>query len=192
MSRLFVVLGLLLLAAGATQAQTLGELAAREKARREERQKKGRPAKVYTERDLEQGGEGTAQPAENPAPPPAPPAPARRSESSEEGSESSSEEGEKDQGLEEQWRERQRQALAQVESARQNLGAAEAEVERLKQDLNPMSTTFSTDPYQILRLQGQLTEAQARADAARQQVEAAQKAVDEVVAEARRAGVYLQ
>ncbi len=99
---------------------------------------------------------------------------------------------EKNQGPQDEWRERQRQAMAAVEAARQNVGAAEGEVERLKQELNPMSTTFTNDPYAILQLQAKLTEAQARATEARKQVDAAQQIADDVVAEARRNGVYLQ
>ncbi|HEY5906826.1 MAG TPA: hypothetical protein VIZ31_02225 [Vicinamibacteria bacterium] len=187
-----------------TTAQSLGELASREKARREaEKNRKGAPPRVYTQEDLEKL-EGRGQPNSAAASNPAAPAPSGEQPPATEGmppAEGDSGDSpspltdagrEKSQGPQEEWRERQRQAMAAVEAARQNVGAAEGEVERLKQELNPMSTTFTNDPYAILQLQAKLTEAQARATEARKQVDAAQQIADDVVAEARRNGVYLQ
>jgi hypothetical protein len=202
----FLVVALLIGGTFAT-AQSLGELASREKARREaEKNRKGAPPRVYTQEDLEKL-EGRGQPnsaaasgGSTPAPSGGQPTegassagmPPAEGESAE-GRSGVPESGrEKNEGPQDEWKERQRQAMAAVEAARQNVGAAEGEVERLKQELNPMSTTFTNDPYAILQLQAKLTEAQARATEARKQVDAAQQVADDVVAEARRNGVYLQ
>lgn len=189
---------------GALQAgQSLGDIAARERAKRE-KERAAKPPRVFTQEDLDKlEGAGrpnsaAASPAGSSAPAPETPPPSsgnegQPSEGSEETSGSTLGGGrEKNLGADDAWRDRHREALAGVESARQNQGSADAEVERLKQDLNPMSTTFSNDPYVILPLQAKLTEAQARAAEAQKAVEAAQKVVDDLVNEARRNGVYLQ
>ena len=165
-------------------AQSLGELAAQEKARRE-RDRKPRPARVYTEEDLQklEGERPPASAAAAPEPLSAPSAPAETTALAPASSEAEPE------GM---WGERHRQAKTNLEGAQQQAKAANEEVERLKQDLNPMSTTFSTDPYVILRLQAELTEAQARAAEAAKQVSAAQEALDQFLREARSAGVVLK
>jgi hypothetical protein len=179
---------------GLVYGQGLGEMAAREKARRAaEKAKSPKPARVYTEEDLK-ALEGN-RPSESA---PAAPTPTQRpsgDEAPREGAEGGAESEavvEKDESADDQWKERHRQALAQVESANQNLGAAMGEVERLKQDLNPMSTTYVTDPYKVLEIQAQLTEAEKRAEEARKQVATAQEAADQVAKEAGRNGVYIR
>jgi TolA-binding protein len=180
--QILLLCALIALSAPVVWAQSLGQLAAQEKARRErERDKKARPAaKVYTENDLQEGGTGSSSPS-TPTPPPAPepsaPTPPSQSES-----EPSSE---ADTAL----RERIAEAKANLEALRQELSAAEAEVERLKQDLNPMSTTYQDDAYVLFRLQGQLKEAADKADALRPKVAEAQKAWEAVELAARNAGL---
>jgi hypothetical protein len=191
MPRLLVLALLCTLAASPASAQSLAELAAQEKARRTEKGKKGSAPKVYTEEDLKPLAGERPAPASAPAPVAQRASPAAREEGAAE-EPPPEEDREKSQGPEEEWRERHRQALAQVESANQNLGSALGEVERLKQDLNPMSTTFTTDPYKTLELQAQLTQAQNRAAEAQKLVEAAQQAADQVVNQARQNGVYIR
>lgn len=195
------------LAAAAVPAQSLGEAAAKEKARRQSARGKT-PPRSYTQEDLEKmqppapPGSDTASAAgsaPNPTPAPAPPstpggeapAPMTTPEEGEAGPLAGAGR-EKETAPGDEWRDRHRQALAAVENARQNQGAAEAEVDRLKSTLNPMSTTFVTDPYAILQIQADLREAEARLADVKKAVEEAQKAADDVAAEARRNGVYLQ
>ena len=165
--------------ASSAPGQSLGGLAAQEKARRE-REKKAKPTKVYTDQDLEIEAARAGPRSETPAPPAGSSEPA-------EGApvpaiESGSEPNDSVQG-------RLAEAQASLASARQSASAADAEVERLKQDLNPMSTTFKTDPYEILQLQAALTQAQAQAAEAQKQVAVAEAAMEVVKDEARRAGV---
>jgi peptidoglycan hydrolase CwlO-like protein len=182
--RILLLCALIALPATLVRAQSLGQLAAQEKARRErERDKKARPAaKVYTENDLLEGGTGSSPPS-TPNPPPAPVASApTATPPSQSESEPSSE---ADSAL----RERIAEAKANLEALRQELSAAEAEVERLKQDLNPMSTTYQDDAYVLFRLQGQLKEFADKADALRPKVAEAQKALEAAELAGRHAGV---
>lgn len=169
-----------LLIASWVPAQSLGSLAAQEKARRE-REKKAKAPKVYTDEDLASraapsSGPSEASSATSASAPSQPESAPERASESEPGDDSDI-------------KARVAEAQAGLEGARQAASAAEAEVERLKQDLNPMSVTFKTDPYEILKLQAALTEAQAKAAEAQRQVQAAQAAMDAVRDEARRAGV---
>ena len=162
-------------------AQSLGGLAAQEKARRE-KEKKAKPAKVYTEEDLAieaaRGGPREETPPRSPGTSSSEAANSRpAAEPGSEPEEDSSIKG------------RIAEAQAGLESARKSASAADGDVERLKQDLNPMSTTFKTDPYEILKLQAALTEAQAKAAEAKKQAGAAEAAMEVVRDEARRAGV---
>ena len=170
------------------RAQSLGELAAQEKARREkEREKKARPAaKVYTENDLQEGGtDSSKSSAPNRPASPAPSAPEPPSESE---SERAAEAAEADAAL----RARIADAKANLEAAREELKGFEDEVERLKQELNPMSTTYNTDAYVLFRLQGQLKDAADKADALRPKVAEAEKAWEAVERAARNAGIRTQ
>jgi hypothetical protein len=171
-------------------AQSLGEAAAKTKARREkEREKKGAPApRVFTDEDLLKGSPPGSQERTPPRDPDLP-EPAKPDERTDEQKAAADDPSRAGGGSEEdQWRSRAREARAPVAAAEQKVKDAEAEVERFKQDLNPMSTTFSQDPYVILRLQGQLTEAEGRAAQAREELEAARKQFEAFETEARRAG----
>lgn len=166
------------------RAQSLGELAAQEKARREkEKEKKARPAaKVYTDNDLQDGGTTTTSPRSSAAPV-SPPSDAP------EPSESESSRVAEAQAAQAALRTRIAEAKANLEAARDELKGFEDEVERLKQELNPMSTTYNTDAYVLFRLQGQLKEAADKADAVRPKVAEAEKAWEAVERAARNAGV---
>lgn len=172
-----------LLLGSQAHAQSLGGLAAQEKARRErEKEKKAKPAKVYTDEDL--AVEAARAGPRDETPPPSP-----GSSSSEAANASRAVESESEPGEDSPIKGRIAEAQAGLESARRDASAANGEVERLKQDLNPMSTTFKTDPYEIQRLQAALTEAQAKAAEVHKQVGAAEAAMEAVRDEARRAGV---
>ena len=180
-----LLLTLLALPAGGL-AQSLGEVAAQEKARREKEKakqtgKKPRSVKTFTDEDLQSGAsrEKTTEP-----PPEEPFTPSSPSSPGTEGSER-----EEDSGPKAEWRQRATQFRQAVETARQRVSSLSEDVERIKQDLNPMSLTYREDVNTILRLQSELTQAQARVEEANQQVAAAEKAYQEFGAEARHAGV---
>ncbi len=180
-----LLLALLALPAGVL-AQSLGEVAAQEKARREKAKqtgKKQRPAKTYTDDDLLPG----ASRDKTEAPPPEPYIPSTPSSSGTEGSEG---QGEEASGPRAQWRQRAADARQGLSNARQQQEAAQQEVERIRQELNPMSLSYiGEDVNRILRLQFELTQALSRADTVNQQVAAAEKAYKDFEDEARRQGV---
>ena len=110
-------------------AQSLGEVAAQEKARREkakETGKKPRPTRSFTDADLEPGASGD----KTGAPPPSEPA-VQSSPSSSEGSREREGEGEEALGAKAQWRERAGAARQSLENARQQVSAAQSDVERI-------------------------------------------------------------
>ena len=129
--------GLLLALGAAVSApagQSLGDVAAREKAKREKERAAPKPPRVYTQEDLDKL-EGAGRPnsaaasstGSSPSAPespqnPSPPASSGGGQESTEGPETSGSTlgGEREKNLDEAdpWRERHRQALAAVESAR--------------------------------------------------------------------------
>ena len=183
---LVLVLALLVLPAGLF-AQSLGEIAAQEKARREKEKaketKKTRPTKAFTDDDLLPGAKrDTTEPA-----PPTAPTSSSSSSSSPEGAEGQSEEAS---GPHAQWRQRSAEAREALSNARQSESAAQQEVERIRQDLNPMSLSYNPDDYNAtLRLQHELAQALTRLEAVQQQVVAAEKAYKDFEEQARREGV---
>jgi hypothetical protein len=194
---LLLVVTVLLLAPPLAPAQSLGDLAAREKARRD-RDRKARPPRVYTDQDLQKEGDAAAsatagEPAANPGPPPASPSEATPSGESSPPGGGFVPDGERQvpPGPEGPFVARRAEAQAALDSAQQVAKAANDDVERLRQDLNPMSTTFTNDPYQILKIEAALAEARDRQKTAQEGLDAAQKAMDDLREEARRAGVRL-
>lgn len=189
MRRVSVLLLALLVLPVAAPAQSLGEVAAQEKARREKEKaketgKKPRPAKTYTDDDLVAG----ASREKTEAPPPEPPyIPSTPTSSGTEGSEGQS--GEEASGPQAQWRQRAADARQSLANARQQQEAAQQEVERISQDLSPLSLTYTEDVNTILRLQSELTQAQSRLEAVKQQVVASERAYKDFEDEARRQGV---
>ena len=192
MRKALVLLVALLILPAALSAQSLGEVAAQEKARREKEKakeagRKGRPAKTFTEEDLQPGAKH--DPAETP--PPSEPI-TSSSSSGTEGAQGSEGQGEEASGPRAQWKQRAADARMAVSNARQNESAVQQEVERIRQDLNPMSLTYNAEDVNLtLRLQHELTEAEKRLAAVHQQVEAAEKAYKDFEEEARRNGVPL-
>ena len=177
---LSLALGLALLPA-LVAAQSLGEVAAQERARRAKEKEKGeKRAKVFTDSDLPSSASGDKPADAGAAPPEAEPSvpPSERPSANE-----------PDQSPEALWRGRAAQARQGLQAAQQAIASAEADVDRIKQDLNPMSTTFSQDPNVLQRRQGELTQAQARAEMARQGLVSAQKAYEDFLEQARRENV---
>jgi hypothetical protein len=166
------------------QSQSLGEVAAQEKARREKEKAKdtshkGRP-KSFTDDDLAPGAKHETSEAP-PAPEPYVPSSTPSTPEDGEGVES---------GPKREWQQRAAAARQIVETARQAVSSIANDVERLRQDLNPMSLTYNPDDYNLtLRLQHALNEAETKLVAANQQVEVAEKAYKAFEDEARRNGV---
>ena len=183
----FLILALLALPAGVV-AQSLGDVAAQEKARRardkekaKEKGQKPRTAKSFTDDDLPLGA--TREHSE--APPPVetyvPSTPSPGPENAE---------GDADAGRKAEWSQRAAAVRQAVESARQAVSSIANDMERVRQDLNPMSLTFNPNDFNAtLRLQAQLTELEAQLAAANQQVGAAEKAYQDFESEAQRNGV---
>jgi hypothetical protein len=165
-------------------AQSLGDVAAQEKARREKEKasdtsRKAKPAKAFTDDDLHPGTKTEASP---PVEAYVPSTPSREAEvADKEAAEA---------GPKAEWRARAAAARQVVDTARQAVSSIANDVERIRQDLNPMSLTFNPDDYNLtLRLQHQLSEAEARLAAANQQVGVAEKAYQAFEDDARRNGV---
>jgi len=149
---------LLALAASASAAQGLGDLAARERAKRAaEAKKKKEPPKSFTNEDLEAGRPPGTKPAEGEGEAPAP--------TGREGAAP---------GPVEAPLERERPYLDAVSSAQQALTAAETRVKAISDKLNPMSVSYiygaggSNDANEELRVRAELTQAESELQAARQ------------------------
>ncbi len=87
------------------------------------------------------------------------------------------------------WRERARPARAAVDAARGREAAIEGRIAQLRQELNPMSANYRLDPNRFLQIQDEIRIAEADLAAARQETRTAQEAWEQVLEEARRAGV---
>jgi hypothetical protein len=87
------------------------------------------------------------------------------------------------------WRERARPARAAVDAARAREASIEGRIAQLRQELNPMSANYQLDPNRFLQIQDEIRVAEADLAAARQETRTAQEAWEQVLEEARRAGV---
>ncbi len=87
------------------------------------------------------------------------------------------------------WRERARPARAAVDAARAREASIEGKIAQLRQELNPMSANYQLDPNRFLQVQDEIRIAEADLAAARQETRTAQEAWEQVLEEARRAGV---
>jgi hypothetical protein len=149
---------LLALAAAASAAKGLGDLAARERAKRAaDAKKKKEPAKSFTNEDLEAGRPPGTKPAEGEGEAPAPTGGAEAAPAPVEAP-----------------LERERPYLDAVSSAQQALTAAETRVKAISDKLNPMSVSYiygaggSNDANEELRVRAELTQAESELQAARQ------------------------
>jgi hypothetical protein len=214
MRRFLVALALVLIPV-ATVAQSLGQAAAQERERREKKAREGKqaPARTFTDDDLKQR-EGTspngttskegekpsapqaAAPSHNDTPdtpaqgtreggairrePEHPPAPGEAAPAAPQPEENSDAVA---------WRERARPARRALDAARAREVSLESRIAQLRQELNPMSANYQLDPNRFLRIQEEIRNAEGELAAARQETRTAQQAWEQMLEEARRAGV---
>lgn len=209
MRRILVALALVLFPV-ATWAQSLGQAAAQERERREKRAREGKQApapRTFTDDDLKAPEERASNGTESrggkkaPAPPPSRQATPSYSDSPDTGTR----EGEPPRppgeavapGAPRQeenpdaiaWRARARSARAAIDAARAREASLESRIAQLRQVLNPMSANYRLDPNRFLQVQNEIRTAEGELAAARQQTRTAQEAWEQVLEEARRAGV---
>jgi len=171
-------------------AQSLGEAAAKERARREkEKHTAAKPVRSYSNDDLEPPpADGAKKPASAPEPSPegygagggATPV-QRFQEGSSEGTAPSD------------WQGRADAARRRVQEAEEGLAAARARVDAARQRLNPMSASYNADTNNgdtgtLLRLRSDLTEAEEALKVAEEATRPAQEAWAAFEREARAAG----
>jgi len=87
------------------------------------------------------------------------------------------------------WRDRARPARGALDAARAREGAIESRIAQLRQELNPMSATYQLDPNHMLQVQADITAAEGDLASARQETRTAQEVWEQLLEEARRAGV---
>jgi len=177
------VLGFGLWALGFTvaSAQTLGDVAKREEARR--KQVKA-PSKVYTNEDLRGGDAGSAAPAPpsqaaapNAAPPAAPAAGAQPKDADKADADDPKK-------TEAYWKDR-------VAKVRADLDRAKTFADALQSRINALTTDFSarSDPAQRSQIGNDRQKALAELDRVKKEIEANTKAIADIQEEARKAGV---
>jgi hypothetical protein len=177
------VLGFGLWALGFTvaSAQTLGDVAKREEARR--KQVKA-PSKVYTNEDLRGGDAGAAAPAPasqaaapNAAPPAAPAAGAQPKDADKTDADDPKK-------TEAYWKDR-------VAKIRTDLDRAKTFADALQSRINALTTDFSarSDPAQRSQIGNDRQKALAELDRVKKEIEANTKAIADIQEEARKAGV---
>lgn len=167
----------IVLAGGALAAQTLGEVARKEEARRKELKT---PAKVYTNDTLRSDSGGAATSTESPvgrtpAPPaaanpsPAPPAPPSQPDETK---------------TEAYWKRR-------MQAERDGLSRAQIFAEALQSRINALTTDFAAraDPAQRNVIAADRQKALAELDRVKKEIQDHQKAITDIQEEARRAGV---
>ena len=178
------VLGFGLWALGFTvaSAQTLGDVAKREEARR--KQVKA-PAKVYTNDDL-RADTGSAAPAPAPvsqgaAPNAAPPAASPAGGQPKDDQQAAADDAKKTEAY---WRDR-------VAKARADLDRAKTFADALQSRINALTTDFAarSDPAQRAQIGNDRQKALAELDRVKKEIEANTKAIADIQEEARKAGV---
>jgi hypothetical protein len=175
--RVAIALAVAAFLVGTASAQGLGNVAAREKAKRAESKAKKPEAKVFTNTELEEGR------------PPGwkPDASAGESASSETSPESAtSTESTQPRTLTTSERaEQERSYLEAISEAQQGVTAAEGRVRQLQEKLNPMSVAYiygaggSNDANEELRVRQELSQAEAQLQSARQQLGTANKGLQD-------------
>jgi chromosome segregation ATPase len=181
----------------AAGSQSLGDLAARERAKREEKARQGKATgKVYTDADLaepgktaENGGSGAeSQPSVqaqsryrgeyNEEEGPAPASPGERGNSEENESEETS------------WRQRAASARAPLTQAEGQLAQVDARIASIREQLSPVRMGGpEQDTNKILALQEEVTQAEAERGSAQNAVEEARKQWQSFLDEAKGSGV---
>lgn len=182
MSRHIVPVAGLVMITTLASAQTLGDIARKEEARRKDVKK---PAKVYTNGDL-RGDVGSAAPA-SPAPSPQagatgsqqlPPSPSGEQKAPQA---SSADDSKK---TESYWKER-------LTKARDDLQRAQTFAEALQSRINALTTDFTNraDPAQRSVIERDRQKALAELDRVKKEIEANTKAITDIQEEGRKAGV---
>jgi chromosome segregation ATPase len=167
--RLWILLVGAVLTAGPVPAQSLGEVAARE---REKRAKQDKPPRTYTNEDLKKVGRpGEAGSSSSPATQPAGESPAEASESSSD---------------EARWRQRADDARKVVASAEESARAIQDRIDALRLDRDP---TRVMDPFRLQAIEAEIAKALEALEAAKAEVARAKQALEALQDEARRAGV---
>jgi len=164
-----------------TSAQTLGDVAKREEARRKQ---VTAPSKVYTNEDLRGGDAGAAAPAPasqaaapNAAPPAAPAAGAQPKDADKAAADDPKK-------TEAYWKDR-------VAKIRADLDRAKTFADALQSRINALTTDFSarSDPAQRSQIGNDRQKALAELDRVKKEIEANTKAIADIQEEARKTGV---
>ena len=192
---LLLVLAVAVLAITASlRAQSLGDVAAREKAKREQKAGQEKAAgKVYTNADLGEAGKTPESGASGSEDRPyVQEQSGYRSE--EEGPPSASSEGqhatEENDSEEASWRQRAVSARGSLTQAEGRLAQAEAQIASIREQLSPLRMGGpEQDTNKLLALQEELTQAENERAAARSAVEETRQAWQGFLEEARRSGV---
>jgi hypothetical protein len=179
MRTIFVVLVAVPLLVSAAAAQSLGEVARQEEARRKT---VGAPARVYTNESLRPDSSASAPPAQ-PAPSdkPATP-PSGGTQAADDKKQGDKKDGEqKDEGY---WRDR-------VKNEREALDRAQTFAEALQSRINGLATDFAArdDPFQRATISSDRNKALAELDRVKGEIEQHTKALNDIQEEARKAGV---
>lgn len=175
----------LLLAAGGLAAEDLGQLAAREREKREKKAAETKPSgRKYDNDDLPKPEPGKSEAATSTASSGSDESGSRESrESRGEGSE------ENDTSPEKGWRSRAAEARRPIQEAEQNLAKVDEHLNEIRQRLSPFNPMWEQDTNKILALQEELRNGEAERESARQRVEEAKKAWEEFVENARKESV---
>jgi hypothetical protein len=159
---------------GTAHAQGLGNVAAREKAKRAESKAKKPEAKVFTNTELEEGRPPGWKKDESAGESASPEVAGTPAESTEPRALSTSDRAEQE-----------RSYVEAITEAQQGVAAAEGRVRQLQEKLNPMSVAYiygsggSNDANEELRVRQELTTAEAQLQGARQQLGTANKGLQD-------------
>ena len=179
MRRLLIIAIAMTVSSPVARAQSLGDVARQEEARRKA---VPQPARVYTDENLRRDGvqavPGTSPAKASPAPDTAS---ASQPESAKTAAAATGDETTKD---EKYWRQR-------LENARTQLSRAETFAEALQSRINALTTDFAAhdDPFQRNQIGGERQKALSELDRVRKEIVTHSKAVADIREEGRRAGV---
>jgi hypothetical protein len=176
--RRLLIIAIVTVSSSAAQAQSLGDVARQEEARRKA---VPQPARVYTDANLRRDGV-QAVPGTSPAN--ASPSPDTASASPPESAKTAAAAAGDETKDEKYWRQR-------LENARTQLSRAETFAEALQSRINALTTDFAShdDPFQRNQIGGERQKALSELDRVRKEIVTQSKAVADIREEGRRAGV---
>ena len=202
-ARLFLFLAFLAASEG-SRAQSLGEAAARERAKRA-RSGADQPVPSFTNADLasekerqkqeQEGSDAGTEASPDDSEAPRAGRERRQGENEPEAGVPSFDDASDDQGTgesgldREQWSERAEGLQRRLRQAEEREAAARDRLEEIRARLNPMSPQYEQDVNRILQLQQGVAAAEAQADLARRALDSARQEIANFEEEARRAGV---